>query len=256
MRIGFAAFANLHHLNSFVDLYYECMNILGVRIDNLSRKEILEKIESFLDEAKFHQVCTVNAEFILEAQENEEFKQILNSSVLNVADAMSIKFAFWKYGRNLKARIAGADLMHEILKMANKRKFSVFLAANKGGLSTWEETAEVLRRIYPSVTFNGANIDISKPYNPEPRTCNLIFCSFGTPQQELFINSVKNDTIRLAMGIGGAFDFVTGKVKRAPKIWRKLGMEWLWRFLQEPRYRAKRIFRAVIIFPIKILLKK
>ena len=60
----------------------------------------------------------------------------------------------------------------------------------------------------------------------------------------------------MAMGVGGAFDFVTGKVKRAPKMIRTLGLEWLWRFLQEPRYRAKRIFSAVVVFPIKVLIKK
>ncbi len=234
------------------------MYILGIRIDNLFKKEILTKIESFLEEKKFHQICTINAEFILEAQIDASFKRILDEADLNVADAVSIKLAFWRYGKNLKARIAGADLMHEILKMANKRKLSVFLAARKDGLSTWEETAEVLRKIYPSVVFSGDDIDSNSlaSYQILDTKYQILFSSFGAPQQELFINSVKNDTIHLAMGVGGAFDFVTEKVKRAPKIWRKIGLEWLWRFLQEPRYRAKRIFNAVIIFPIKVLLKK
>jgi len=230
------------------------MEILGVRVDNLTKKEIVEKIKSFLDEPKFHQICTVNAEFVLEAQKNKNFKNILSEADLNVADSISMKFAFLRYGQWLKCRFAGADLMHQILKIANKKKLSVFLAANKKGLSTWEETVAALRKIYPSIIFDGDNIDpASLSYNLAPRTCDLIFCSFGAPKQELFINNLKSDSIRLAMGVGGAFDFATGKVKRAPEIWRKIGMEWLWRFIQEPKYRARRIFNAAIVFPIKVL---
>lgn len=206
-------------------------------------------------EEKFHQITTINPEFVLEAQENKEFRQILLGSDLNVADGIGIKFAFWRCGKHLKTRISGVDLMHEILKIANKKKLSVFLAASRDGLSTWEETAQVLRKIYPSIIFDGDNIDPnSKEYKSNAIDCQLVFCSFGAPRQELFINSVKSDTINIAMGIGGAFDFVTGKIRRAPEIWRKLGLEWLWRFIQEPRYRAKRIFNATVVFPIKVLL--
>jgi len=254
MQMGLAAFANSHHSNSFVNLYHECMNILGVRIDNLSRKEILQRVEDFLLEDKFHQITTINPEFVLEAQKNKKFRQILLQSDLNVADGIGIKFAFWRYGKHLKSRVSGVDLMHEILKIANKKRLGVFLAASTNGLSTWQETAAALQKLYPNVEFSGAEIDPSHvTYNLEPATHNLLLCSFGAPHQELFINSVKNDTIRLAMGIGGAFDFVTGKMRRAPKFWRKIGIEWLWRFMQEPRYRAKRIFNAVVIFPIKVL---
>lgn len=240
------------------------MQILGVRVDNLSRKEILEKIESYLSNEKpyatdmrseFHQIATINPEFILKAQTDTSFRLILNKCDLNIADGIGIKFAFLRFGKQLKCRFAGVDLMHEILKIANKKKLNVFLAASKSSLSTWEETAQALRKTYPSIILDGDNIDPNGgSYELKATSYQLVLCNFGAPQQELFINSVKNDTIRLAMGVGGAFDFVTGKVKRAPEFWRKIGMEWLWRFLQEPRYRAKRIFKAVIVFPIKVLL--
>lgn len=235
------------------------MNILGVRIDNLSKKEILEKIESFLNEPRFHHICTVNAEFILRAQIDVNFRQILHESNLNIADSISIKYAFLRYGKWLKCRFAGADLVHEILKIANEKKMGVFLAANKDGLSTWEETADVLQKQYQQVRFSGANLEYNSQVELLPEMelgppPDILFCSFGAPHQELFINYLKNDTIRLAMGVGGAFDFIAGKARRAPSSWRKIGMEWLWRFIQEPRYRAKRIFNAVIVFPIKVLL--
>jgi N-acetylglucosaminyldiphosphoundecaprenol N-acetyl-beta-D-mannosaminyltransferase len=251
------------------------LNILGIRIDNLCRHEILKKIEFFLTEPKFHQIATVNPEFILEAQKNTEFKHILNKSDLNVADGAGIGFAFLRYGKRLKARMAGVDLMMEILLQASERKMSVFLAAKKEGLSTWEETRDAILKIYPDLKISGTamkpdchceqseesranimrsftNVQVDK-YDIKKNNFDIIFVNFGAPLQEIFINSQKSDTIRLAMGVGGSFDFLTGKIKRAPVFMCRLGLEWLWRLILQPR-RWKRIMRAVAIFPIKILL--
>lgn len=251
------------------------MNILGVRIDNLEKKEILEKIENFLTEEKFHQIATVNPEFIMQAQKDEEYKNILNSCDLNIADGMGIRFAFWRYGEKLKARIAGADLFWEILKMADEKNLSVYLIANSEGLSMWEKTAEAIKGIYPNLKIGGVNISISTVIARSKTTKqslnnsdeiaallsiarnDVIFCSFGAPYQEKFLHSLKNQKnakIRLAMGVGGSFDFATGKLRRAPLWMRKTGLEWLFRLIQQPK-RIKKIFNAVIIFPIKIIFK-
>lgn len=233
------------------------MNILEVRIDNFSKKEILEKIESFLNDGNFHQVATINPEFILEAQKDDEFKNILNNSDLNVADGVGIWFAFLRFGKLLKARIAGADLMHEILKMADEKKLAVFLAVNKNGLSSYKETRDVLSKKYPNIKFDGSDIDpMTTNYKPRTMNYELLLCNFGAPYQEKFINSLKDAKISIAMGVGGSFDYITGKSKRAPKIMRIFGLEWLWRLIQKspdkPR-RWKRIWNAVIVFPIKII---
>lgn len=226
-----------------------------MRVDNLERHEILEKIESFLSDGGFHQVATVNAEFILQAQKDEEFKNILNKSDLNVADTISIRYAFLRFGKWLKCRFAGADLMHEVLRIANDKKLAVFLAANKNGLSSYEEIKKFLSELYPEINFFGEDIDPGTSYKLSDRSCRLILCAFGAPRQEMFINSLKDDIIGVAMGVGGSFDFVTGKAKRAPKFIRIFGFEWLWRLIMEPRYRLKRILNAVVVFPVKILLK-
>jgi N-acetylglucosaminyldiphosphoundecaprenol N-acetyl-beta-D-mannosaminyltransferase len=189
----------------------------------------------------------------LRAQKDERFRNILNGCDLNVADGIGLKYAFWRYGRHLKNRISGVDLMQETLKMANKNKLEVFLAASTSGLSTWHETANQLRKKYPSIVFNGAAIGLEEAANWHIPHCDVLLCNFGAPVQEVFIDSKKRDTIKLAMGVGGAFDFVCKKIPRAPKMMRDLGLEWLWRFMLEPRYRAKRIFRAVVVFPIKII---
>ncbi len=272
------------------------MNILGVKVDNLTKKEILEKIRTFLIEPKFHQIATINPEFILEAQKNPEFKNIINNCDLNVADGFGIKLAFWRFGKKLKARFTGADLMLEILKIASKQNFTVFLAVNKDGLSTFEETKSAILKIYPDLIIEGIDLEKNVSCFMFHVSCSILFCNFGAPQQELFINSQKCDTpphlshnnsknisnknlngdfeqssdlqndrcggkIRLAMGVGGCFDFLTGKVRRAPKILRLIGLEWLWRIFQPQEWkfkkeRLKRIFLAVIIFPIRVTINK
>jgi len=274
------------------------MNILGAKVDNLAKKEILEKIEIFLREdnpstiqgkvlGKFHQIATINPEFILQAQKDEEFKNILNSCDLNVADGAGIWFAFLWFGKYLKSRMTGADLMEEILKIASANNHKIFLVASDRGLSGWEETRNAILKRYPNLEIDGVNFNChservkrveesnKKELDPSaPRSLSrqkrgsaqddiekisvydIVFCNFGAPEQEKFLyslKSLKSDKIRLAMGVGGSFDFITGKIKRAPVFMRKLGLEWLWRLIQQPK-RIKRIWNAVIIFPIKVLI--
>lgn len=268
------------------------MEILGVRIENLEKETILQRIECFLGEDKFHQIATVNPEFILEAQKDKNFKNILNDCDLNVADGIGIRLAFWKKRNRLKCRTAGADLVEEILRRAEKNNLGVFLVINSGGLSTWEEARDAILRKYPALEVNGVNLNkeisnlefrisnkarisndlISEEFkNSKLEYLNLIkiselkiqnydiiFCNFGAPYQEKFLSSLKsleNSKIKLAMGVGGSFDYLTGKIKRAPVWMRRIGLEWLWRLIQQPK-RIKRIFNAVIIFPLRFIFSK
>lgn len=236
------------------------MKILDVRIDNFSEQEILEKVRFFLQEKKFHQIATVNPEFVLIAQKDPEFKKIINRSDLCLADGTGIWFAFLRFGKFLKKRTAGADFIFKILDAASRKRMPVFIAASDCGLSSYEEIKESIRKIHPNLVVQGMDLDRDNfiPDLPIDQPV-VLFCNFGAPYQEKFIHSLKRkkgDKIRLAIGVGGSFDFLTGKVKRAPKIFRMVGLEWLWRFLQEPRYRARRIFRAVIIFSGKVLVNK
>lgn len=256
----------------------DIMNILGVRVDNLSREEILEKVSGFLNAEKFHQIATINPEFILAAKKNEEFKNILNNCDLNVADGFGIKLAFRRFGETLQARIAGIDLMEEILKIAEKNNFKIFLAANSRGLCTCEEVHAVILKKYPNLEISGmdfschsnisvnefeesiqiVSFDFTQDDKYRINEFDIVFANFGAPYQEKFLNSLKlleNSKIRLAMGVGGSFDYLTGKIKRAPVFMRNAGLEWLWRLVQQPR-RIKRIWNAVIIFPLKIIFSK
>lgn len=237
------------------------MQILGIRIDNISKGEILEKVKKYLSEPGFHQIATINPEFILEAQNNFIFKAVINCCSLNIADGFGIKLAFWRYGEHLRCRMPGTDLMAEIFRLADRKKLKVFLAVNKDGLSTFEETRNTLFKIYPNLEIEGADLDKNADSCLSITDHHILFSNFGAPYQETFLNCQKNGTIRLAMGVGGSFDFLTGKIRRAPGFLRFIGLEWLWRLLQpQPREfkikRLKRIWNAIIVFPIRIMINK
>lgn len=252
------------------------MKILDIPIEILSRKEVIARVEKFLDELKFHRIATINPEFLLEAEKNEDFKKVLLDADLRVADGFGIVLAGWLKGECVK-RFPGADLMEEILKIANEKKLSVFLAVNKDGLSSYDEIKQTIFKKYPNIKINGADIichseRVRESRNPDAtgqipwqtrddtienfHHSSIIFCNFGAPEQELFLAEIKNhpENIRLAMGVGGSFDYLTGKQKRAPKYLRLIGLEWLWRLILQPR-RFKRIWNATVVFLAKSLKK-
>ncbi len=253
---------------------------LSVKIDNLSREEILQKVDFVLSNKnkKFYQIVTVNPEIILEGQKNVEFRKILNAKrVLNIADGFGVKLVTWWQGKSLRCRWPGVDLMQEVLKVVNKKKQRVFLIANKRGLTTWQEIAEVMKKKYPDLEIKGMNVAIEKNKkdlrfkiydsgnNVVPRSLksyilnhksDVLFCALGAPQQEILLHNLQDTGVKLAMGVGGSFDFLTGKIRRAPWWMREIGLEWLWRLFLEPRYRWRRVWRAVVIFPLMVFLKR
>lgn len=243
--------------------------ILGVKIDNLSKKEIYAKLEIFLENEEMSQIATVNPEIVLKAQEDEVLRNVINEASLSLADGIGIRFAFWRFGRHLRTRVTGIDLMWKILDLADKRNLSILLVANKNGLTTWEEARAAILKVYPNLKVNGISIDPQAGHYDRSielsnlslkeghTTYDILFCNFGAPHQEKFIAELNrwNDLVRLAVGVGGSFEFIAGRISRAPRFMRIFGFEWFWRLIKQPK-RIKRILRAVIVFPIKILFDK
>jgi len=235
------------------------MEIFGVDVTPLDKKGINQKIEVFLSKPGFHRIATVNPEFLVLGDRNQEFKQSLLSADLCVADGFGIVLVGWFQGKKNIARFPGALLMEEILSKASVQHFSVFLVIKKDGLSSYTEIKNTLLKKYPSLLIDGIELDI-KSDNASyviPHTSNIILCNFGAPEQEFFLESLRKDPgdIRLAMGVGGSFDYLTGKVPRAPKVFQSFGLEWLWRFILQPS-RFKRIWNAVIVFPVRVFCRK
>ncbi len=231
------------------------LRVLGVPITDLSYTAVLACIKVFFSEARFHRIATVNPEFLVLADNNEVFKKSLQAADICVADGIGVVLAGWLRGKRV-TRFPGADLLHEILALAEHDGHPVFLAIKKDGLSSYEETRSTLLKKYPQLSVSGTDSELggienwSASQRMEMGNSTIVFCNYGAPEQELFLESFRKNpgAIRLVMGVGGSFDYITGKLRRAPKLLRNLGLEWLWRFSLQPS-RFKRICTAVIIFP-------
>ncbi|MDO8668129.1 MAG: WecB/TagA/CpsF family glycosyltransferase [bacterium] len=235
----------------------EKINILGVNVTNIAPDEALYKIKQYLYDWKQHTVVTPNPEIILEATEkDEELHYILNHADLALADGVALKFASWLYGKNIE-RTAGADLVINILELARAEKKKVAIFNWQDGLSSGAEIKQALADKFPGLEIFVQDIERSGVYDfteanhfaPE-----IIFCALGFPYQEKFIyyNLAKIPTARIGMSVGGSFDFLTGQAKRAPRLLRKIGLEWLWRLAMQPK-RTKRIYRATVVFTWRFL---
>jgi N-acetylglucosaminyldiphosphoundecaprenol N-acetyl-beta-D-mannosaminyltransferase len=235
------------------------VNILGVLIGNFKKSEVLRTVEQFLSDGRQHYIVTANPEMIVAAQKDEKFLEILNKADLSVPDGFGLILAARYLRRPLPERITGVDLMLDICQIAEQKNYSVFLLAAEEGLAKPEKTAEALIKKFPRLKASGGTLAKQESVEKSIQKINLekpdiLFAALGAGLQEKFIaeNLNKILSVKIAMGVGGAFDFIAGKIKRAPKWLRKIGLEWLWRLFMQP-WRFKRIFTATIKFSWKII---
>lgn len=250
----------------------ENIQIFGIKISKISKKELFKKIDSFLSDKKQHYITTPNPEFLMQAGQDEEFFYVLNQSDINIPDGIGLKFAGWAMGERLE-RITGADLVKDILQIAIEKKYKVGIINWSKGLSNKEDISKGLQDHFRKLNFYIEDIDNRTEVDCNPSlqemrlfSPDILFVTFGAPYQEKFIfHNLKNlPSVKLAMGVGASFDCISGKAKRAPKIFRSLGLEWLWRLFlilfkknQDGSIhkikRSKRIYNAVIKFPLRFI---
>jgi N-acetylglucosaminyldiphosphoundecaprenol N-acetyl-beta-D-mannosaminyltransferase len=238
------------------------ISILGVDVSTLKKEEYLAKIKEFLISGGQHFIATPNPEIILLANQDEELFYILNSAALSLPDGIGLKFGGWLSGRNLE-RFTGVDFAEELLKIAEVEKKKVGVLLWENGLSSEYETEQALKKKYPTLDFVVAKGGREKDsplnekflaFQPE-----IVLVGFGSPWQEKFIYHHLSQMLwaKILVGVGGTFDFLTGRRRRAPKFFRMIGLEWFWRLLFSPQKvgqkRVARVKNAAIIFPLEIL---
>ena len=200
----------------------------------------------------------------MRAQKDEEFRNILNKSDIAIPDGIGLVFASHFLGNPIPERVAGSDLVWKIAKLAEYKNCSLYLLGGKEGVA--EEAARKLKEKYPNLKIKGAesggeveerklktqNEEMVKRINE--RQPDILLVAFGAPKQEkwIYYNLSKLSSVKVAIGVGGTFDFIAGRIKRAPMFLRKLGMEWLWRLFIEPK-RINRILTATVRFGWKVL---
>ncbi|MEK7072733.1 MAG: WecB/TagA/CpsF family glycosyltransferase [Patescibacteria group bacterium] len=226
------------------------ISILGVRIDNVNLAESLKKIDDFLNSSSQHYITTVNPEFLVEAQKNEKFKEILNGSSLSICDGFGLVLA----SKGKLQRVTGVDLSDHLLS-GQLGAAKIFLLGGAG------ESAKSLMAQYPQTVLGAATGGIVNKNNwlldnneiiiskIKASGANILLVGFGQVKQEMWIhnNLDKLPRIKVAMGVGGTFDYLSGHIKRAPKFLRSIGLEWLFRLFIQPQ-RIGRIFNATVKF--------
>jgi len=224
------------------------LDVLGVRVDSVTMGEAIERVKGFFKDGRKAYVVTPNPEMVIEARKDKEFTQILNKSDLSIPDGAGLVWASRIWGTPLKERVQGTDLFIELCEESARRGGQVFLLGGQPGVA--ERTARALKRSYPKLKVAGTFAGDGSPAGDAEtvrqikqsatKPIDLLFIAYGHGKQERWIKrNLSKVPVKVAMGIGGAFDFVSGSQIRAPRPIRALGFEWLYRLIRQP-WRIKR----------------
>lgn len=215
--------------------------VLKVPVSITTENEIISTIKEKIQQNKKFSIISININKIMLYQKNEGIAQIIKSFDCFIPDGISVVKACNK----LEKRITGVDLFQEICKNYAEINARIFLYGSKKEVV--EETKQKLEVIYPGIQIVGIENGFVKEDNTllqkiNDSKANIIFVAKGSPKQEKWIYENKNKlNANIFMGVGGTFDVVSGNIKRAPQIVRKMGLEWLYRILKEPKKRLKQI---------------
>lgn len=240
--------------------------IMGVKIDSTSMGSVLTRVEENISDNIRFNIVTPNPELVLMAQKNNLLKNALNSATLSIPDGMGLKLAI----PNLQI-IKGRELFIELIKLAAKKNWKVFLlgglgdeagmAANKliqryGDIKIQSEKGPKLNESAEPVTEVDIKLEEEAIERINTFKPHLLFVAFGNPKQEIWVmKNAKKLNAKCVMAVGGAIRYAAGISSLPPKWMASVGLEWLWRVFTEP-HRITRIFNAVILFPLKLFLYK
>lgn len=234
------------------------LRVLGVRVDNVSSAQALAALAAFIQSGKPHHVVTVNPEFVIEARRDAEFHRVLDCADLAIPDGIGLLLAGRLLGRPLQQRVAGVDMVRAVAGLASRQRYRLYLLGAAPGVA--EAAAAALCSEHPSLQIAGTYA--GSPAREEEaeivtriRTArpHVLFVAYGAPRQDLWIaRNLPRLGVPVAMGIGGALDFISGKASRAPAWAQRAGLEWLHRLLREP-WRWRRMlalprFAALVVW--------
>jgi N-acetylglucosaminyldiphosphoundecaprenol N-acetyl-beta-D-mannosaminyltransferase len=256
-------------VNDFCFSQTQILNILGVEIDRVDFALTLDLIDAWVMQRRAactvlppcRQICTVNPEFIVDAQRDPNFAAVLARADLCVPDGAGVLWAARRVGLPLRERVTGSDGIYRICERAATRGWRVFLLGAAPGVA--ERTAAVLTGRYPGLMVAGcyagspaddewlairARLDAAAP--------DILFVAYGHPRQDFWIDRHRAQlSTAVAIGVGGAFDFVAGVAQRAPLWMQRLNLEWLHRLITQP-WRWRRMLKLPVFVALTLLQDK
>lgn len=225
-------------------------DFLGVRVDNTTMDETVSGIAQAIQDNKPYNVVTVNPELVMIARSHKEFNRIVKDANSVTPDGVGLLIMGKLTGRPLQERVTGVDLCDQLAKKASENGWKIYLLGAGPGIA--QQAADSLKKKYPKLKIVGAssadpddesantirnNIISAKP--------NILLVAYGSPTQELWIDKHRRAFDPLVtIGVGGSFDFIAGSTKRAPKWVQKIGLEWLWRLIMQPKR-----FKRMLVLP-------
>ena len=232
--------------------------LLNCRVDLCDSTNALEQVKCAIEENRNFHVITINPEMIMNSQKNSNFKEIIDSSDLNIIDGVGVKIGIKLKGIN-PIQIRGVDFARDLVKLASENNYRIaFLGAKEEVI---QKACDNFVEKYPNLNivykrngyFSSDNEIIEEISKTSPQ---IILVGLGSPRQEEMIIKLKKSLQGATMvGVGGSFDVFSGIVKESPVIYRKLGLEWLYRTIKQPE-RFKRIFPTLPLFLLKVLFDK
>ncbi|MBQ6131069.1 MAG: WecB/TagA/CpsF family glycosyltransferase [Selenomonadaceae bacterium] len=218
----------------------ERVEILGVKVDAVTMTQAVGRVADLIAEKNSSLVATANAEMLLNATHDAELKKILNAANLVVPDGAGTVWAARHLGKHMPERVAGFDLVQELMKLAPARAWKFFLFGAAPGIA--DKAKLKAEELYPGIKIVGTRNGYFKPAD-EPEIisqiknsrADILLAALGVPKQEKWLFKYKDELkIPVSIGVGGTFDVMAGVVKRAPLWMQKARLEWLFRAMLQP----------------------
>jgi N-acetylglucosaminyldiphosphoundecaprenol N-acetyl-beta-D-mannosaminyltransferase len=240
--------------------------VLGIRVDRLTQQQTLDAIDAIVAHrrtngniAPCQQVITVNPEFVMMAQRDTTFRQCINDAALVVPDGIGIVWAMRYLHTPTSERVTGTDTLAELAKLCTPKGYRLYLLGAAPGVA--ESTATRLQALAPGLQIAGTYAGSPAPTEEEAiieriaaTQADILCVAYGAPAQDLWIyRNLSRLPVAVAMGVGGAYDFLSGRQLRAPRPMRQVGLEWLYRLYREP-WRWRRML-ALPRFAIQVIMK-
>lgn len=233
-------------------------NIFSVRINDDDTLSLYARIVSFLEQHRGCTIATPNPEILVYAWKNADFVETLNAHDLLIGDGAGLQ-----YVANLKHRTTGADLADHLMQFCAKNGFRVALITRFNGRSTPGQIIDIASHRYPGahIRIFSSPVETSSSKDFQDQLVgfhpHLVLVGLGFPAQEEWVNEHGRVWLpqSVLLSVGGTFDYWTGVAARAPHFMQKIGLEWLWRLVQQPK-RIGRILNAVMVFPVMYFFSK
>jgi N-acetylglucosaminyldiphosphoundecaprenol N-acetyl-beta-D-mannosaminyltransferase len=215
--------------------------ILGCRLDLIDADEAAAQIMHLAANGEGAQVVTLGTEMVVHARGDESFRAIVNASALSLCDTVGLLYVARRRGSTLRERVTGIGLIERLCDLAARAGLPVYFLGGAAGVAA--DAAAVLEARFPGLRVAGTH----DGYFTEDRNdgvveairssgARLLFAGLGSPRQELWLaGHLRATGCGVAIGVGGSFDVFAGRVERAPQAFQRLGLEWLYRLIREPR---------------------